>query len=88
MFLAALLVLTGTIWVTQALREVDLLTSKGQTILIFLKLTLLTIPSLVMILAPVALLIAVIYSLNRLNGDSELVVMSSAGMSPGRLIRP
>ncbi|MCC2095417.1 MAG: LPS export ABC transporter permease LptF [Hyphomicrobiales bacterium] len=88
MFLAALLVLTGTIWVTQALREVDLLTNKGQTVLIFLELTLLTIPSLVMILAPVALLIATIYSLNRLNGDSELVVMSSAGMSPARLLRP
>jgi lipopolysaccharide export system permease protein len=87
-FLGALLVLTGTIWVTQALREVDLLTSKGQTILIFLKLTLLTIPSLVMILAPVALLIATIYSLNRLNGDSELVVMNAAGMSPARLLRP
>lgn len=87
-FLGALLVLTGTIWVTQALRQIDLMTSQGQTILIFLKLTLLTIPSLVMVLAPVALLIAVIYSLNRLNGDSELVVMSSAGISPGQLIRP
>ncbi|MGE3248441.1 MAG: LPS export ABC transporter permease LptF, partial [Beijerinckiaceae bacterium] len=87
-FLASLAVLTGTIWVTQALREVDLLTNKGQTLLIFLHLTLLTIPSLVMILAPVALLIAVIFTLNRLNGDSELVVMSSAGMSPARLMRP
>ena len=88
MFLAALLVLTGAIWVTQALREVDLMTSKGQTILIFLRLTLLTIPSLIMILAPVALLIATIYSLNRLNGDSELVVMNAAGMAPARLVRP
>lgn len=88
MFAAALVALTATIWVTQALREVDLLTSKGQTLLVFLTLTLLTIPSLVMILAPVALFIAVVYCLNRLNGDSELVVMSTAGMSPARLLRP
>ncbi len=87
-FLAALLVFTATIWVTQALREVDLLTTKGQTLLVFLTLTLLTIPSLVMILTPVAAFAAVIFTLNRLNSDSELVVMNSAGLSPARVLRP
>ncbi len=87
-FLAGLFVLTAMIWVTQALREIDLMTGKGQTILVFLNLTLLTIPSLMFILAPVALLIAVIFTLNRLNSDSELIVMSAAGTSPGRLLRP
>lgn len=87
-FLTTLLVLTGIIWVTQALREVDLMIGKGQTILIFLSLTLMTIPSLIMILAPVALMIAVLFTLNRLNGDSELIVMGAAGASPGRLLRP
>ena len=87
-FAASLFVLTAMIWVTQALREVDLMTGKGQTILIFLRLTLLTIPSLMFILAPVALLIAVLYTLNRLNSDSELIVMSAAGMQPARLLRP
>jgi lipopolysaccharide export system permease protein len=87
-FLAGLFVLTAMIWVTQALREIDLMTGKGQTILVFLHLTLMTIPSLMFILAPVALLIAVIFTLNRLNSDSELIVMSAAGMPPGRLLRP
>lgn len=87
-FLAALFVLTAMIWVTQALREIDLMTGKGQTILVFLHLTLLTIPSLMFVIAPVALLIATLYTLNRLNGDSELIVMSAAGMRPGRLLRP
>ncbi len=87
-FLGSLVVLTGTIWMTQALREVDLMTSKGQTILVFLRVTMLTIPSLVMVLAPVALLIATIYSLNRLSGDSELIIMNAAGMSLARLMRP
>ncbi|MBM3609364.1 MAG: LPS export ABC transporter permease LptF [Alphaproteobacteria bacterium] len=56
--------------------------------MIFLNLTLLTVPSLLMILAPVALMIAVLYTLNRLNGDSELIVMGAAGTSPGRLLKP
>jgi lipopolysaccharide export system permease protein len=87
-FLAALVALTGVIWITQALRELDLLTSKGQTILVFLTVTGLSLPALVTVIAPVALFIATIYTLNKLNGDSELIVMSAAGMAPMRLLQP
>ncbi|MFD0937211.1 LPS export ABC transporter permease LptF, partial [Methylobacterium trifolii] len=87
-FFACLIGLTGTIWVTQALRELDLITAKGQTLLIFLFVTGLSVPTLVVVIAPVALFIAVIYALNRLNGDSELIVMSAAGMKPRAILRP
>ena len=87
-FLACLIGLTGTIWVTQALRELDLITAKGQTLLIFLFVTGLSLPTLVVVIAPMALFIAVIYALNKLNGDSELIVMSAAGMTPRGLLRP
>ncbi|MGU3537144.1 LPS export ABC transporter permease LptF [Methylobacterium sp. A54F] len=87
-FLACLVGLTGTIWVTQALRELDLITAKGQTLLIFLFVTGLSLPTLVVVIAPVALFIAVVYALNKLNGDSELIVMSAAGMKPRSILRP
>jgi lipopolysaccharide export system permease protein len=87
-FLAGLFALTAVVWITQALRQFDLLTSKGQTILVFLMMTGLTIPSLVAIIAPFALFVGVLYCLNKLNGDSELVVMSASGVSPGMLLRP
>ena len=87
-FLGALGGLTGVIWVTQALKDFDLLTTKGQSLLIFLFATGLVIPSLIMIIAPIALFAAILFTLNKLNGDSELVVMSAAGLSPGRLLRP
>ena len=87
-FLTGLTVLTGVIWITQALRQIDLLTSKGQTILIFLMMTGLALPSLVAVIAPVALFAGILYTLNKLNGDSELVVMAAAGVSPARLLRP
>lgn len=86
--LASLGVLTAIIWISQALRQFDLLTSKGQTILLFLSLTGLIIPSLVVFLAPVAVFIGTLYTLNKLNGDSELVVMAAAGMTPARLLKP
>ena len=87
-FGACLVALTGVIWITQALRELDLLTGKGQTLLIFLTVTGLSLPALINVISPVALFLATIYTLNRLNGDSELIVMSAAGMRPARLLKP
>ena len=86
--ISGLVVLTGVVWVTQALRQIDLITSKGQTIMIFLMITGLALPSLVAIILPVALFAGILYTLNKLNGDSELVVMAAAGVSPFRLLRP
>ena len=87
-FLAGLFALTGVIWVTQALREIDLLTTKGQALIVFFNITALILPSLVMVIAPIALFIAVLYTLAKLNADSELIVMSASGLSPARLLRP
>ena len=80
--------LTGVIWITQALRDIDLMTSQGQTILTFLGVTSLVIPSLLSIIAPIALMIAVSHTLNKLATDSEIIVMNAAGFSPIRLFRP
>jgi lipopolysaccharide export system permease protein len=80
--------LTGLIWITQALREIDLMTNQGQAILVFIGMTGLLIPVLVLIIAPIALMVAVTYTLNKLNADSEMIVMSASGMSPWRLFVP
>jgi lipopolysaccharide export system permease protein len=87
-FLTCLAALTAVIWITQALRELDLVTGKGQTLAMFLVVTGLSLPALVTVIAPVALFIAVIYTLNKINGDSELIVMSAAGAAPQRLLKP
>lgn len=87
-FTLVLVSLTGVIWVTQALRGVDLMTSQGQTILTFLGFTGQIIPSLMLVIAPIALMIAVAYVLNKLATDSEVIVMNAAGLSPLRLLVP
>lgn len=87
-FVASLAGLTGVIWVTQALREFDLLTTKGQALVVFAQITALILPSLLMVIAPIALFIGILYALNRLNSDSELIVMSAAGLRPAQLMRP
>jgi len=84
----ALLALSGVIWISQALHEIDLMTTQGQSVLKFFTMTLLTLPAMAAIIAPVALLIGFILTLNRLNKESELAVLASAGISPFRLLKP
>ena len=83
-----LLNLTAVIWITQILRQVDLITNQGQTILVFLRITSLLVPILMLVIAPIAIVIAICYTLVKLNGDSELVVMNAAGISPRRVFVP
>jgi lipopolysaccharide export system permease protein len=87
-FFAVIVCLTALIWVTQALREIELMTNQGQTAIVFLQITALIIPNLLVLLAPVALLMAVSYVLNKLGTDSEIIVMNASGMSPWRLFYP
>ena len=87
-FLLIAISLTMVIWLTHALREIDLMTNQRQTVLVFVGITGLLIPMLLAIIAPIALVVAVGHTLNRLNTDSEIVVMNASGMSPWRLFRP
>ncbi|HEY5166638.1 MAG TPA: LPS export ABC transporter permease LptF [Pseudolabrys sp.] len=86
-FMVVLVSLTAVIWVTQALRDIDLMTNQGQTILVFVGITGLIIPLLILVIAPIALLIAAAHVLNKLSTDSEIIVMNASGMSPWFLFR-
>lgn len=87
-FLLTLAVLIGVVWLTQALQQLDLMTSKGQTLILFLKITWLVLPKFVAFIAPVAILIAAIYTLSSLNNDSELVIMTNSGAAPFFVMKP
>lgn len=87
-FAFATLVLTGVIWLTQALRMLDLLIVQGQSTATYFMLTGLALPGVLNIVLPIALFCAVLYALNKLITDSELVVMFSAGASRWALARP
>jgi lipopolysaccharide export system permease protein len=87
-FLVICASVTALMWITQALRDIDLMTNQGQSIFVFIGITGLIIPLLVLIIAPIALMIAVAHVLNKLGNDSELIVMNAAGMPPWFLFRP
>ena len=80
-FALATIVLTGIIWLTQALKMLDLLITQGQSLGTFFELSVLALPSAVNTVLPIALFVALLYTLNKLISDSELVVIFSAGIS-------
>lgn len=86
--IAILGVLTGIVWVTQALRRFDLVTAKGQALLTYLAMTLLAIPFLVSIVAPFALVFAMVIVLNQMHANSELIAINAAGQSQRRTLGP
>jgi lipopolysaccharide export system permease protein len=87
-FLLILLTLTLVVWLATALKELNLITSQGQGILLFFQMTLLSLPSLMALIAPNAMLMAALYTLDRMNNDSELIVMTSAGAPIWRIGAP
>src|ERR1700674_326719 len=86
--LLILVSLTSVTWIAVALRQLELMTTQGQDALRFLAMTTLAIPSMMALIAPIALLIASIHVLNRLNGDSELIVMTAGRMPAWSLLKP
>ena len=87
-FLLILLTLTAIIWLATALKELDLITSQGQGLALFFHMTALSLPSLITLIAPNAVLMACLYTLDRMNGDSEIIVMTAAGATVWRICRP
>jgi len=87
-FLVFMLILTGVVWLTQSLELLNDVIEQGQNVGVFLYLSVLVIPSILVIVLPIALFFAVVYCLYRLRTDSELVVMYAAGMSRWQVARP
>lgn len=87
-FLICLVVLTLLAWMVGALREFNVMTAQGQSVLVFLVISSLALPALVVVVAPLAIFVAAVWLLQRLNAGSELVVLNAAGYSPARLIAP
>ena len=87
-FLLSLGALVGVVWATQALRQMNIVTAKGAALLTFLEITALALPFLTIVVAPFALLIATLQTLNAVNSESELVVLSASGASRFIVLKP
>lgn len=82
------LVLVAVYWVNRAVGLFDELIGDGQSALVFLEFTALTLPNVVRLVLPISAFAASVYVTNQLTQESELVVMQATGFSPWRLARP
>ncbi len=80
--------LSGIVWIALALRQLNVVTSQGQDTLMLIKITTLALPNLMAIIAPFSYLIASLHTLNRLNSDSELIVLTASGSTVWAAARP
>lgn len=82
------LVLVAVYWINRAVGLFDDLIGDGQSAMVFLQVSLLTLPNVIRLVLPISSFIASVYVANRLMSESELVVMQATGFSAFRLARP
>ncbi|WP_081536000.1 LPS export ABC transporter permease LptF [Rhodovulum sp. P5] len=82
------LVLMSIYWINRGVVLFDRLISDGQSAFVFMEFVALTLPNVTRLVLPIAAFAATLYAVNRMNRESELVVMQAAGCSPWRLARP
>ena len=88
MFAASLGAALAIVWTTQALTRINVVTDAGQTMLTFVALASLLLPSMAALVAPFAVALAVSQTLTTMNNDSELVVLSASGAGARTVVRP
>ncbi len=87
-FLLFSFILAGVIWLTQAVRLIDTVLSSGQSLWRLIEFSMLVLPRVLSMVVPLAGFAAVIYTINKLYSEAELVVMMMSGQSPFSIARP
>ncbi len=82
------LVLVLVYWINRAVVLFDQLIADGQSAIVFLEFTALSLPSVIRLALPLAAFAAAVYVTNRMTTESELTVVQATGYSPFRLARP
>jgi lipopolysaccharide export system permease protein len=80
--------LAALVWLTQSLRFIELVLDRGLSLVVFVELTSLMLPSFFAVILPITTFAVVLFSYVRLSADRELVVMRAAGLSQWSLSRP
>ncbi len=81
-------VLVCIIWLIEFLQRLDVVTTSGQSIWMFLIMTVLALPAVIQIIAPIAFMIGLLMALSELHSDSELTAITASGAPRRTILRP
>lgn len=87
-FAFALMALTSIMLLNQVARRFGHLVGKGLDWLVIAEVFALSIPFIVAMTMPMAVLLAVLYTFSQLSADSEITAMRASGISVGQLLTP
>jgi lipopolysaccharide export system permease protein len=87
-FFFALSVLTGLLFLNAVAQRMERLAGKGLGFEVFFDFFMLTIPHVVALTLPMAVLVSVLYTLSELSSGNEISAMAAGGVNPLRLILP
>jgi lipopolysaccharide export system permease protein len=86
--ITALVVLISILWLMQSLRFMDYIVNKGLDVSTFFWITVLVIPSLLIVILPLSLFAGASYSYKRLNDDNELSPLFASGQNKWAIVWP
>ena len=88
-FLFLSILLSGIIWLGQGLRHIDLLTTNNVSFETYTTYVILLLPKIILITFPICIFLSILFNLNRLRNDSELIILGTSGKSEQNiLIKP
>lgn len=87
-FFFALSVLTGLLFLNAVAQRMERLAGKGLGIEVFVDFMLLTLPHVVALTLPMAVLVSVLYALSDLSAGNEITAMAAGGVTPIRILTP
>lgn len=73
------------VWLTQARPIIEMVIDNGISLVIFLKLSLLVLPSLLLHILPFTFALSIVYLLYKLNQDNEMSILWASGVEPIKL---
>ncbi|MAN50026.1 MAG: hypothetical protein CMD04_04325 [Flavobacteriales bacterium] len=80
-FLLLIILISGILWMGQGLRHIELMTSDNVSFISYLSYVILLLPKILLLTTPICIFLSVLFNINRLRNDSELIVLWAAGKS-------
>lgn len=87
-FLFALTVLTGLLFINTVARRFDALAGKGLPRIIIIKALALSLPHILALTLPMAVLVAVLYAFSQLTAENEVSALKASGVNLMRILGP
>ena len=87
-FFITTFILTGVVWITQSIKIVHLIIKKGVGFIDFFTISIMMLPHLLFIIIPISMFCSLMYLVNKLMHNKEIIIFKSSGLSDIKIALP